>query len=115
MLGHEVIEVPFGGKSSDPQYLNKRSEMWFVMAGWLKDGGAIPDLPELKQDLAGPVFHYDTAGRKCLETKDDMKKRGISSPDIGDALALTFAYPVGKRGFGQGTSHNRADDYDLYR
>ena len=115
MLGHEVIEVPFGGKSSDPQYLNKRSEMWFVMAGWLKDGGAIPDLPELKQDLAGPVFHYDTAGRKCLETKDDMKKRGISSPDIGDALALTFAYPVGKRGFGQGASHHRADDYDLYR
>ena len=96
-LGYDVIEIHFGGKSLDPGYLNKRAEMWFLMADWLKTGASIPNLVDLKQDLAAPIFWYDSAGRKQLEPKDDIKKRGLPSPDLGDALALTFAQPIAKK------------------
>ena len=45
------------------------------------------------------TYWFDAQGRKMLESKDEIKKRlqGGASPDIADALALTFAYPVGKR------------------
>lgn len=99
-LGHDVIEVPFGGKATNPGlYLNRRAEMWFELAAWLRQGGAIPNDTALKQELATPVYWYDAAGRRVLEPKDEIKKRlqGGGSPDLADALALTFAYPVAKR------------------
>jgi hypothetical protein len=96
-LGHEVVEVNFGGKPIDEQYANKRSEMWHLMAGWMKAGGALPDLTDLRQDLGAPTYWFDAANRRVLEAKDDLKKRGLPSPDLGDALALTFAHPVEKR------------------
>ena len=96
-LGYDVIEVHFGGKATDSRYLNKRAEMWFGLREWLKLGGAIPNIVDLKQDLAAPVYWFDNAGRIQLEPKDDIKKRGLPSPDLGDALAVTFAQPVGAR------------------
>lgn len=99
-LGHDVIEVPFGGKATNPNlYVNRRGEMWDSMAEWLKSGGAIPNISALKQELATPIYWYDASGRKVLEPKDEIKKRlqGGGSPDIADALALTFAHPVSKR------------------
>jgi hypothetical protein len=94
MLGFDPIEVPFGGKPSSSEYLNKRSEMWFGVRDWLKMGGAIPNRVDLKQDLAAPVYWYDAAHRIQLESKDNIKKRGLPSPDLADALCLTFAHPV---------------------
>ena len=96
-LGYDVIEVAFGGRPTDPRYLNKRAEMWFEMREWIKLGGAIPNSVDLKQDLAAPVYWYDAAGRIQLEPKDDIKKRGLPSPDLADALGLTFAHPVAKK------------------
>lgn len=93
-LGHDVVEVAFGGRSNDPAYLNKRAEMWFAMADWLNSGAVIPNNLDLKQDLAAPIYWFDAQGRRQLEPKDDIKKRGLPSPDIADALALTFAHPV---------------------
>ena len=93
-LRHDVVEVPFGGKPIDAQYLNRRTEMWCLMADWLRMGGAIPDEVALKQDLAAPTYRYDAQGRRALESKDELKARGLPSPDLGDALALTFASPV---------------------
>ena len=66
-------------------------------AVWLA-GGTIPDDRELLADLTG--FEYGDALREgrdaiILEKKEDMKKRGLASPDLADALALTFANPVG--------------------
>ena len=95
-LGYDVIEVHFGGKATQPAYLNKRAEMWFELREWLKLGGAIPNIVDLKQDLAAPVYWFDSAGRIQLEPKDEIKKRGLPSPDLGDALAVTFAQPVHK-------------------
>lgn len=104
-LGHKVIGVNFGSKSVNPMYANKRTEMWCNLRDWLvgedgAGGGAIPDDTDLRDDLIGPEYGHDSQGRILLERKEEMKKRGLSSPDVGDALALTFASPVGKRHFG---------------
>ncbi len=96
-LNHDIVEVAFGGKATkEKQFINKRSEMWIEMAEWIKEGGSIPDDPILKQEISTPVYWYDAAGKRCLESKDDIKKRlqGGGSPDLADALALTFAHSV---------------------
>ena len=93
-LNHDVIEVQFGGKATSAHYANKRAEMWDATAEWLAAGGAIPNLPELKTDLVVPTYSMKSGDKMELESKDAMKKRGQKSPDIGDALALTFAHPV---------------------
>ena len=99
-LDYDVIEVPFGGKATkDKEFLNRRAEMWWSMKEWVEQGGAIPNNQGLKQELATPIYWYDNSGRKVLEPKDEIKRRlqGGGSPDIADALALTFAHPVRKR------------------
>ena len=99
-LSYDVIEIPFGGKAMKPeQYINRRSEMWWLMKQWIEDGGAIPNDVALKQELATPIYWYDNVGRRVLESKDQIKKRlqGAGSPDLADALALTFALPVAKK------------------
>ena len=97
-LGHEVHEVNFGGKAGDPHYVNKRAEMWDSMRRWLEAGACIPNMVELKTDLCAPTYSYaNAANRFELESKDKMKERGLSSPDVADALALTFAHPVAPR------------------
>ena len=96
-LGYSPISVNFGGRADSGDgslYANKRAEMWCLMREWLKEGGAIPDDSELRQGLESQEFGYDNMSRILLEKKSDMKKRGLSSPDRADALALTFAHPV---------------------
>ena len=96
-----VQGVNFGSASATwdsdgakPRYANKRAEMWGNLRDWLKGGGALPDDPELRADLTGVEYGYTATGEIQLEKKEDMKKRGLASPAIGDALALTFAHPV---------------------
>jgi len=95
-----VHGINFGSRASGwtpegqaPLYANKRAEMWGMVKGWLEQG-ALPDDPELAQDLTGVEYGYDARSAIQLERKEDMKKRGLLSPDIGDALALTFAWPL---------------------
>lgn len=97
-LGYQdvVVAVNAAEKSSVQTYYNKRAEMWGTMRDWLKDAPvSIPDSDELQADLRAPRFKYSSNGATQLESKEDMRKRGIKSPDLADALALTFAYPVG--------------------
>jgi hypothetical protein len=96
-LGHDVVEIAFAGKPIDERYLNKRAEMWWAIRDWLTAGGAIPNDTGLKQDLAAPTYFYNTAGKIQIESKEEIKKRGLPSPDMADALALTFAFPVAPR------------------
>lgn len=97
-LGFAPVAVDFGGKATDPRFENKRAEMWWQMADWVKQGGCLPEGQELVTDLTAPTYTYANArGRLALESKDDLKRRGLSSPDLADALALTFAAPVAMR------------------
>lgn len=92
-LGHDCIPVEFAGKATDPQYYNKRTEMWFEMALWIKGGGSLPDIPELVAELTEPTYTFK-GDRMLLEPKEQIKERLGRSPDYADALALTFAFPV---------------------
>lgn len=92
-----VREVNFGADSPDQHYAYYRDYMWGMMKQSLIDGLAIEDSRELKLDLAGPLLVPDLKQRVKLESKEFMKKRGVDSPDDGDALALTFAAPVAPR------------------
>lgn len=94
--GYNVIGIQFGGSAIEPKrYKNKRAEMWGEMNDWFREGGvSIPDEDDLHSDLIGPQEKRDSSDRLVLESKEDMMKRGVPSPDKGDALALTFAQPV---------------------
>ncbi|MBQ4431357.1 MAG: hypothetical protein II877_07610 [Synergistaceae bacterium] len=97
-LGYRVLEVNFGGQAIESnRYANKRSEMWDKVREWLESGGAIPNDSELKSELSSPTYKFDASGRLLLEPKEKLKERGLKSPDLADALALTFAYPVSIR------------------
>jgi hypothetical protein len=95
-LGYgNVFDVQFGGESPDPKLANMRAYIWDRMRNWLASGGAIDRTPDLETDLTGPGYEHDKRDRLLLESKESMKERGLDSPDDGDALALTFAAPVG--------------------
>lgn len=94
----DVMGVNGGSRPRDESmFVNKRAEIWWAIKEWLEAGASIPEDPELREELAAPTYTYDPANRIKLEKKEDMKKRGLRSPDIADALALTFAQPVAKR------------------
>jgi hypothetical protein len=94
MMGRQWFTIWFNGKSPDPGCLNMRAYMWVKMRDWLKSGGSIPNDKQLYADLIGPEVIPRVDGKIQLEAKKDMKKRGLPSPNKGDALALSFAVPV---------------------
>jgi hypothetical protein len=63
------------------------------MAEWVKGGGALPHLPDLVAELTTPTYSFQ-GDRMQIEPKEQIKKRLGRSPDLADALALTFAWPV---------------------
>jgi len=94
---YKIKGVNFGNKSVKPiMYGNKRAEMWGLMREWLKTA-SIPADKLLKSDLTSPRIKPDSKGTIFLEGKKEMKARGLASPDAADAIAVTFAYPVGSR------------------
>ena len=96
-LKYRVHEIWFGGKTLDPGYFDLRTSIWVRMADWLP-GACIDASTGLEDDLAGPEKQYvGHDGITKLESKDDMKKRGLASPNDGDALALTFSVRVARR------------------
>ncbi len=95
-LNHDVVEVISGSKpdsENEDVCYNKRAEMWYRGRDWLETAD-IPDDPELEEDLTEIKCFYDNRHRIQMEKKSDMKKRGLKSPDIGDALMMTFAHAV---------------------
>lgn len=79
--------------------LNRRAEMWMRSKKWLEDVGEaqIPDSDVLQADACAPGYKNDMLGRLVLESKESIAERGMRSPDEWDAVALTFAEPVGER------------------
>ena len=94
---YKIRGVNFGNKAKNPiMYGNKRAEIWGEMRDWLKSA-SVPNDRFLKSDLISPKMKPDSRGTIYLESKKDMKSRGLASPDAADAIALTFAYPVASR------------------
>ena len=110
-LGRFWTLVWFANKSDDAGCLNKRAEMWKAARDWLKDGGAIPDDPTLRDELQAPEIVPRADGKIQIESKKDMKARGVPSPNRADALVLSFAFPVLPRGVGNGQAARSRREY----
>lgn len=96
---YKVRGVNFGWKSKRPAtWGNKRAEMWGEMRSWLKSA-SLPNDRMLKIDLIGPMSKPDSSGRIFLESKKEMKSRGLASPDSADAIAVTFAFPIARHDY----------------
>lgn len=93
--GVPVYDINFTSKSLNPKYKNRRTEMHFKLAEWVKAGGHLPKDETLKKELCASRYFADEGGKYCLESKRDIKRRLGFSPDLCDALALTFAQDVG--------------------
>lgn len=103
----EVNAVNFGsspvgvGPTGDELYENRRAEMWDVMRDWFNDpaGVQIPDADPLHADLCAPAWgagqtRHKSNNELVIEPKDKIRERLGNSPDLADALALTFAVPI---------------------
>jgi hypothetical protein len=102
-----VMAINAGASPLDAnKYKNKRAEMWGEMRAWLAEPPVqIPDSNSLHSDLCGVKYKFDSNSRLVMESKEDMKKRGIRSSDEADALALTFALPSSAL-----NAHNKQDE-----
>jgi phage terminase large subunit len=86
------MPVNFSSKATDPRYANRRAEMYFNMAQWIKTA-SLPNLPNLKRQLLAITYMFQ-GNRMILEDKEQIKQKlQGESPDEADSLALTFALP----------------------
>lgn len=91
LAGVNLLEVFFGGKADDAKYFNKRAEMAFRCAEWVKRGGALPNDPQLARELLAVTYGFRN-GKFQVTEKDQIKKElNGHSPDRADALWTTFA------------------------
>ncbi len=95
-MGYDCVEgVNVSRNANNPdQFLNLRAELWSEMRDWFNGEMPvqIPDDPELQKELCGLGYKHNSQGRLQIESKIDAKKRGMNSPDMADALMITFAY-----------------------
>lgn len=117
-----VKGIDFGGTSRMKQATpkragpwNRRAEMYGDFKQWLTEGGSIPDDDDLASDISGPKQKWRANNDWLLESKTEMKARGLRSSDLSDACALTFATrewfdswttPEKPKGFGAGIDQN---------
>lgn len=106
--GKIVVAVNFGSSPLEPPRrdkdgrlmggdpVNRRAEMWMASRDWLDQPGGvdIPDKDSLQADACGPGYKYDSNANVLIESKQDMRRRGVKSPDEWDSVVLTFAEPV---------------------
>lgn len=91
-----ALEVwPGASSGNSGEWAYTQGTLWGKMAQWLENGGCIDDDQELRRDLGSRTWDFQggrDSGKKVLNTKREMAKDGIPSPDDGDALALCM-YP----------------------
>lgn len=78
-------------------YYNKRAEGWGLTREWLQGGAEIPNDPELASDLTSPCYGFSAKQQIQIEKKEDMKKRGLQSPDNADCLMMSFAVKLASK------------------
>jgi len=93
-IGYDVVEGVNVARSANDKnkFKNLRAELWHDMREWLAQEMPvqIPDSDELQGDLTSLGYKFDSSARLQIESKDELRKRGMKSPDIADSLALTF-------------------------
>jgi phage terminase large subunit len=105
--GYFLYPVDSSAQATDPRYFNRRSEVHFLAAEWVKSGGWLPNLPELVREATAATYWFE-GGRLRVEDKAQIKKRLGNSPDLWDAFVYSFALPdMPKRSAELGRPFNR--------
>lgn len=111
-----VMDVNSGRVAGDKAHFgNAKGEMWSRMRNWIRDRAALEENKELFDDLTAVNYSFDRRDRMIIETKDDLRARGIPSPDLADALALTFAVqlaPQDMTGYARANTHQVIPTYN---
>lgn len=115
-LGYtNVSEVAFGSQAiNSNRYANIRAEMYFKARDFMAAGGAVPEMPELKQELTVTEYFYTPASKIQLIPKEDIKLKLGRSPDLADGLALTFARPYMKPSRMSASNYKRDEEYNPF-
>jgi hypothetical protein len=118
--GYQVEDVQAGRAARDSlRYHNLRAEMWDGLRQWVESRASLdaqhPEYQALKADLCAPEYGYNEKGQLQMERKAHMKARGLASPDLGDAVALTFAVPVAPKHMPQFYTRPRPSARELPR
>lgn len=102
--GINVSESPAMGAT----YLNLRAELWHKAKAWLeKRDCKIPNNEDLIGELATVRYTFTSNGKIKIESKDDIRRRGLKSPDMADAFVLTFAADAATISWGSSSSWNK--------
>lgn len=92
-MGHNVRDVNVAESSAMNPNANKlRDELWLAVKDWLATKSVrLPADDQLRHELVAPRYSFTSSGKVVVESKDSMRKRRMRSPDLADALCLTFA------------------------
>lgn len=92
-LGHNVRDVNVSESAAlNQQAARLRDELWMAAKDWLDTRAVkLPKDDDLRAELTGPTYSFTSNGKIKVEGKSEMKRRGMRSPDLADALCLTFA------------------------
>ena len=94
-MNREAFDCQFAGEPNNKKFFNKRAEILWSCAQWVLNGGALPNVPELVEEMTSVTYTYK-GDRMIMEPKDKVKERIGRSPDYFDALAITFAEEIQK-------------------
>lgn len=119
-LGLPIYGVNVGEVSSQPdRFMRQRDELWWAAREWFMARDCkIPNDAGLISDLVGPTYKPLSTGKLQIESKEDMKKRGLKSPDVADAFCLTFAggeYAADYRRHAEALDHDTLDPVSGHR
>jgi hypothetical protein len=93
-MGYSCVEGVNVSRTANnrDKFRNLRAELWHDMREWLAQETPVqvPDSDELLGDLTSLGYKFDSSGRLQIEAKEDIRRRGMKSPDLADSLALTF-------------------------
>jgi hypothetical protein len=107
--GINVAESP----AMTQKYLRLRDELWFRCREFLEQRDCcMPEDDQLKHELTAPRFKFQSNGKLKVESKDELKRRGNRSPDLADALMLTFASNAARASSARGYRYAKTLSYD---
>ncbi len=93
LAGIDLIPVNFGGNAMDPRYFDRRSEIYWLGSEWVKNGGWLPNIPGLIKEATAATYTFHKGQLRVVEKKQIKKDLGGQSPDLWEALLVTFALP----------------------
>lgn len=114
-MGITAFDCQFAGKADNPKFFNKRAQILWDAAQWVKGGGALAPDERLKKQMTSLTYSYK-GDRIIMEPKEMFKARIGHSPDEFDSLGISFAFPIAAASSGYGTANSsRAEtEYNLY-